>query len=70
MTAIKPKFARFKSHCDDVPSQFEPGDILRILEREHVDGEPTGGLIAQRVGDGVQDLVWPEELHPPKGEQA
>ncbi|HMV70136.1 MAG TPA: hypothetical protein PKA64_25065 [Myxococcota bacterium] len=23
------RFARFKEHCDDTPSLFEPGDILR-----------------------------------------
>lgn len=60
------RFARFKAHCDDTPSLFEPGDILRILEPEIVDGEETGGLIAERYRDRVRDLVWPEELHQPK----
>lgn len=60
------RFARFKEHCDDTPSLFEPGDILRILEPEVVDGEETGGLIAERYRDGTRDLVWPEELHPRK----
>ena len=44
-------------HTDDVPSLFEVGDQLEV-----VDVCPQGSLVCTRA-DGTRDAVWPEETN-------